>query len=123
MVPAAAPVLQTGLLELGISDSISDLFTASQGEMMSFLLPSISSVFGFFILSLGLLWKGGIPRWAAGLLILGTVLFLIGISGEEGHIWQATLPAFICFLIALAPIGIQQILGIQPVEEFEMAAA
>ncbi|MCB0087046.1 MAG: hypothetical protein KDE54_03970 [Caldilineaceae bacterium] len=60
----------------------------------------------FILLGVGLLWKGGIPRWAAGLLIVSSVLIFIGVnSGELEYLF--TLSASVAYLAALAPIGLR----------------
>ena len=121
IVPASAGSLQTGVDASDFSGNIHTIMDASEG-IMFFLLPSFLSVNGFILLGIGLLWKGGIPRWAAALLIVGTVLFIVGISLDpETEMWQASLPGYISYLIALAPLGFQRLVGTNEVEVRELA--
>lgn len=121
ILPGAAGVLQTGIVALDPSESIHTVIDASQG-IMYLLFPSFLSLLGFVLLGIGLLWKGGIPRWAAALLIVGAILFIVGVSLDpEREVWQASLPGYIAFLIALAPIGFQILLGTSQSEAMALA--
>ncbi|MEM9777467.1 MAG: hypothetical protein AAF902_23015 [Chloroflexota bacterium] len=121
VVPGTAGSLQTGVDVSDFSGNIHTIMDASQG-IMYFLFPSFLSVNGFILLGIGLLWKGGIPRWAAGLLIVGTVLFMVGVSLDaETEVWQASLPGYISYLIALAPLGFQRLVGTNEVAVRELA--
>jgi hypothetical protein len=75
----------------------------------------------------GFLWKGGIPRWAAGLLIVGAILFAIGVGGgADIAYWQTGVVyslSTLAFLGALAPIGLRYLAGDSQVYELEMATA
>src|SRR5262249_25693494 len=79
------------------------------------------------VLGIGLLWKGGIPRWTAGLLIAGAILFAIGVGGgAEIAFWQTGIVyplATLAFLAALAPIGLRYLAGDSQVNELGMATA
>ena len=69
--------------------------------------PSMLAIVGFLLLGVGLLWKGGIPRWAAVLMIVGSISYLVGVAGgAEIAAWQTkvlTPLASVAFLAALAP--------------------
>jgi len=126
IVPAAARNIQMGIINAGLNESIWTVMDAAPG-MLFIMLPSLLSIVGFLLLGIGLLWKGGIPRWAAGLLIVGSVFFFVGVAGgAEIAAWQTkvlTPLANVAFLIALAPIGLRYLAGDSQVYELEMATA
>lgn len=123
-IMAAGNNLLPSLISLGYNEPIMTLYESSPG-MMALTLPSLLSVVGMVLFGIGFLWKGGIPRWAAGLLTVGAVLFLLGVTlNPERDVWQATLPGFIAFLVALAPIGFRLLGGMEETEDaFEVAPA
>jgi hypothetical protein len=79
------------------------------------------------LFGIGLLWKDGIPRWAAGLLIAGAIFLVIGVGGGEDIAWWQTsifAPlSTLAFLVALAPIGLRYLAGDSEAYEFDMATA
>jgi hypothetical protein len=121
IIPAAARTIQAGMFNAGLNELIFTVFDAMPGVLF-FMLPSLLSIVGFLLLGVGLLWKGGIPRWAAGLIIVGSVFFFAGVSsGTELTEKILTILAHVSFLIALAPIGLRYFAGDSQVYELEMA--
>jgi hypothetical protein len=78
------------------------------------------------LFGIGLLWKGGIPRWAAGLPIAGAILFAIGVGGgAEIAFWQTGVVyplSTLAFLAALAPVGLRYLAGGSQLYALGMAA-
>lgn len=123
IIPAAARTMQAGMINAGLNESIMTVIEAMPGVLF-ILLPSLLSIVGLLLLGVGLLWKGGIPRWAAGLLIVGSVFFFVGVM-SEGEVTEKilTILAQVSFLIALAPIGLRYLGGESQAYELEMATA
>jgi hypothetical protein len=125
IVPAAARNIQAGMLNAGLNESIWTILEGMPG-VLYIILPSLLSIVGLLLLGAGLLWKGGIPRWSAGLLVVGAILFFVGVNlGMESEATEAilTLIANIAFLIALAPIGLRYLAGDSQAYELGMTAA
>lgn len=123
ILPAAARTMQAGMINAGLNESIWTIFEAMPG-LLVLILPSLLSIIGFLLLGVGLLWKGGIPRWAAGLLIVGSVFFFVGVNGTEEFTEKIlTILSHVSFLIALAPIGLRYLAGDSQVYELEMTTA
>jgi hypothetical protein len=126
IVAAAARNIQMGIINAGLNESIWTVMDSAPG-ILFLMLPSLLSIVGFLLLGIGLLWQGGIPRWAAGLLVTGSVFFFVGVAGgAEIATWQTkvlTPLAHVSFLIALAPIGLRYLAGDSQVYELEMATA
>ena len=74
IIPAAARTMQMGMINIGLNEAIMTVMDAKPGVLI-LMLPSLLSIVGFLLLGVGLLWQGGIPRLAAGLLIVGSVFF------------------------------------------------
>ena len=121
--PAAARNIQAGMINAGLNESIWTVLDAMPGVLF-FMLPSLLSIVGFLLLGIGLLWKGGIPRWSAGLLVVGSIFFFVGVMiGTEATEAILTILSHIAFLIALAPIGLRYLAGDSQVYELEMTTA
>jgi hypothetical protein len=125
IIPAAAMTMQAGMINAGLNESIMTILNAMPGVLI-LMIPSLLSIVGVLLLGVGLLWKGGIPRWAAGLLIAGSVLFFVGVMvPTPSFSLEAilTILSHVAFLVALAPIGLRYLAGDSQAYEFEMAAA
>ncbi|MCB9108345.1 MAG: hypothetical protein H6633_29470 [Anaerolineales bacterium] len=123
VIPAAARAMQMGMINAGLNEDIMTVLEAMPG-LLVLMLPSLLSIIGLLLLGIGLLWKGGIPRWAAGLLIVGAVLFFVGVNGGAEFTEKSlTLLSHVAFLIALAPIGLRYLAGDSRVYELEMTTA
>ena len=117
----AARAMQMGMINAGLHEDIMTVLEAMPG-LLVLMLPSLLSIIGLLLLGIGLLWKGGIPRWAAGLLIVGAVLFFVGVNGGAEFTEKSlTLLSHLAFLIALAPIGLRYLAGDSQAYEFDMA--
>lgn len=124
IIPAAARSMQMGMINIGLNESIMTVMESTPG-MLFLMLPSLLSIVGLLLLGVGLLWQGGIPRWAAGLLIVGSIIFFVGVllSGTESIEKIVTILSHVAFLIALAPIGFRYLAGDSQAYQFEMATA
>lgn len=123
-IPVALKLTQMDIINAGLNESIwaISLSSASWTPLfMGLLLGHLAPL----LFGIGFLWKGGIPRWAAGLLIVGAILFVIGVGGEaEIAFWQTGIVyplSTLAFLVALAPIGLRYLAGDSQVYELEMA--
>lgn len=109
-VAAALKIVQMGIVNAGLNESIWTVMETAPGSLL-LMLPSLLAFVGFLALGAGLLWKGGIPRWAAVLMIAGSALAFVGVAGgAEIAAWQTkvlTPLATIAYLAALAPIGLR----------------
>lgn len=125
-VAAALKIVQMGIVNAGLNESIWSVMETAPGGLL-LMLPSLLAFVGFLALGVGLLWKGGIARWAALLMIIGSVLFFLGVAGgAEIAAWQTkvlTPLATLAYLAALAPIGLRYLAGDSTVYELEAAAA
>ena len=123
IIPAAARAMQAGMINAGLNEDIMTVLEAMPGVLV-LMLPSLLSIIGLLLLGVGLLWQGGIPRWAAGLLIVGSVVLFVGvISGTEFTEKILMILSHVAFLIALAPIGLRYLGGDNRAYELEMATA
>lgn len=123
ILPAAARNMQAGMINAGLNESIWTVLDGMPG-ILFFILPSLLSIVGFILLGVGLLWKGGIPRWSAGLLVVGSIFFFVGVMGGTESIEKIlTIVSHVAFLIALAPIGLRYLAGDSQIYEMEMATA
>lgn len=125
-VAAALKIVQMGIVNAGLNESIWTVMETAPGSLL-LMLPSLLAFVGFLALGTGLLWKGGIPRWAAVLMIAGSVLAFVGVAGgAEIAAWQTkvlTPLATIAYLAALAPIGLRYLAGDGRIDEPEPAMA
>lgn len=123
IIPAATRVMHAGMINAGLDVSMNTVLDSMPG-MLVLMLPSLLSIIGFLLLGVGLLWQGGIPRWAAGLLIVGSALFFVGVNGGAEFTEQILiLLSHAAFLVALTPIGLRYLAGDSQVYELEMATA
>ena len=79
-IPATLKLTQIDIINAGLNASIWTVSGSYAGWTPLFigiaLLHLTPLLFG-----IGFLWKGGIPRWAAGLLIVGGIFLAIGVGG------------------------------------------
>lgn len=84
-------------------------------------------IFTSLFLGAGLLWRGGIPRRSAVLLILAPIFFVLGQgAGEDIAWWQVNIfypLACLAWLAGLAPIGLRYLAADNPSYQAELAAA
>ena len=125
-MPATLKLTQIDIINAGLNESIWTVSGSYAGWTPLFigiaLLHLTPLLFG-----IGFLWKGGIPRWAAGLLIVGGIFLAIGVGGgAEIVFWQTGIVyplSTLAFLAALAPIGLRYLAGGSQVYELEMTTA
>jgi hypothetical protein len=125
-MPATLKLTQIDIINAGLNESIWTVLGSYAGWAPLFigiaLLHLTPLLFG-----IGFLWKGGIPRWAAGLLIVGGIFLAIGVGGgAEIVFWQTGIVyplATLAFLAALAPIGLRYLAGDSQVYELGRATA
>jgi hypothetical protein len=125
-VPATLKLIQIDIINAGLNESVWAISPSYGGWTPIFvgvaLLHLTPLLFG-----IGFLWTGGIPRWAAGLLIAGAIFLVIGVGGGEDIAWWQTsifAPlSTLAFLVALAPIGLRYLAGDSEAYEFDMATA
>jgi hypothetical protein len=121
-IPAAARLLQMDIINAGLNESIWNVMGTTPGWAPLFIGSAIGML-AVLLLGIGFLWKGGIPRWAAVLLILGTIFFVIGVGGGADIAWWQTsifYPlACVTWLAALAPIGLRYLAEGSQVYELE----
>lgn len=120
IVPGALRVVQMAMVSAGLNESIWTVMESTPAILV-IIIPSLVGILGLLLLGIGLFWKGGIARWAAGLLIVGSALFFIAVSSPaEGTI---SAVANVAFLAALAPIGLRYLTGGQQADEAGTTAA
>lgn len=125
-MPATLKLTQIDIINAGLNESIWTVSGSYAGWTPLFigiaLLHLTPLLFG-----IGFLWKGGIPRWAAGLLIVGGIFLAIGVGGgAEIVFWQTGIVyplSTLAFLAALAPIGLRYLGGDSQVYELGRATA
>jgi len=126
VIPASDRLLQMDLINAGLNESVWSI-SGNHPGWMPIILWMLLGMLTWLLLGIGFLWKGGIPRWAAGLLILATIFFAIGIGGgAEIAFWQTGIMyplGCLMYLVALAPIGLRYLAGDSQAYEFEMATA
>ena len=125
-VPAALKIMQMGIIEAGLNQSVWSIMDTAPAALL-LILPSMLAIVGFLALGVGLLWKGGISRWAALLMIVGSALYFLGVAGgADIAVWQTkvfTPLATVAYLAALAPIGLRYLTGDSKAYELETAVA
>ncbi len=106
-------LMQVELVRVGLNQDVFDLF--NHPGWTPIVLWMMLGMFTSLFLGIGLLWKGGIPRWAAVLLILATIFFVMGQATEEelGLLGPTVFYPLAClsWLAALAPIGLRYLAG------------
>jgi hypothetical protein len=122
-IPVALKLLQIDIINAGLNKSIwtiSPSFAGWTPVLIGVILGHVAPL----LFGIGFLWKGGIPRWAAGLLIVGGIFLAIGVGGgAEIVFWQTGIVyplATLAFLAALAPMGLRYLGGGSQVYELEM---
>jgi hypothetical protein len=126
VVPAAARLIQVDIINAGLNESIWNVLASHPGWMFFFIWMFLG-MFTSLFLGAGLLWKGGLPRWSAILLILAPIFFVLGQgAGEDIAWWQVNIfypLACLTWLAALAPVGLRYLAGGSHVYELEMTTA
>ena len=118
-------LMQVELVRVGLEQDIFDLF--NHPGWTPIIIWMMLGLFTTFFLGIGLLWKGGIPRWSAVLLIIAPFSFILGqATAEELGLFGVTVfyPLWcLILLVALAPIGLRYLAGGSQTYELEMAGA
>jgi hypothetical protein len=124
IVAAAAKLIQMDIINAGLNESIWNVIGATPGWIPIFIGMVLGLLTPLF-LGVAFLWKGGIPRWAAVLLILASIFFNIGVGGGADMAWwqlNIFYPlACLTWLVALAPIGLRYLAGGSQVRQTELA--
>jgi hypothetical protein len=106
--PAFARLFQVDIIMAGLDESIWRVGVQHAGWAPLIIGMALGLLTATF-LGIGLLWKGGIPRWSAALLAAAPVLLLIGQGGDDTIAWwqvNIVYPlACLSWLAALAPSG------------------
>ena len=125
IVAATAKGIQMDLINVGLNESVWNVLGSTPATAPVFL-GSMIGILSAFLLGIGFLWKGGVSRSTALLFTLGTILFFVGIAGgAEIAWWQTNVAAplaALCWLVALAPIGLRYF-GSSDVAELKAATA
>ena len=126
-IPVTLKLVQMDIIDAGLNQSIWAIAGVHPAWLPIFPIVVLIGHIAPLLLGIGLLWKGGIPRWAAGLLIVGAILLVIGVGGgAEIAFWQTGIVyplATVAFLAALAPIGLRYLAGGSQVYELGRATA
>lgn len=113
-IPASDRLLQMDLISAGLNESVWNV-SGNHPGWTPLIIWMLLGMLTPLLLGIGFLWKGGIPRRAAGLLILATIFFAIGVGGgAEIAFWQTGIMyplACLMYLVALAPIGLRYLAG------------
>lgn len=124
VIPASDRLLQMDLINAGLNESVWSV-SGNHPGWLPLIIWMLLGMLTWLLLGIGFLWKGGIPRWAAGLLIVGTIFLVIGVGGGADIAWWQTgvfYPlACLAYLVALAPIGLRYLGGDSQAYELEMA--
>jgi hypothetical protein len=124
IVPGTARILQVDIIQAGLNESIWNVLGNHPGWAPIFIYLMLG-MFTSLFLGAGLLWKGGIPRWSALLLILAPVFFVLGQgAGEDIAWWQVNIfypLACLTWLVALTPVGVRYLAGNDRIGELEVA--
>jgi hypothetical protein len=108
LMPAMARLLQVDIINAGLDESIWRVGMQHAG-WTPLVLGMALGLFSSTFLGIGFLWKGGLSRGAALLLLAAPILLVIGQGGDETIAWwQVNLfypLACLTWLAALAPIG------------------
>ena len=107
ILPGVARIAQVEIIQAGLNESIWSIQT--HPGRIPLLLWGMLGMFTSLFLGIGFLWKGGLPRWTAVLLILAPVLFTLGQADDESIAqWRVNIfypLACLTWLIALGSIG------------------
>ena len=111
-LPSMARIMQAGFDRAGLDIAVFSL--ESPGMPILFIWVALGLLTSI-LLGIGFLLKGGIPRWAAVLLILAPIFFVIGQGDDETIAWWRVgifYPlACVTWFLALAPIGLRYLTG------------
>ena len=114
------------IINAGLNESIWNVTPVHSG-WTPFLIWMMLGMLTSLLLGAGLLWKGGIPRWSAVLLILAPIFFVLGQgAGEDIAWWQVNIfypLACLTWLAAMAPLGLRYLGGSEPIYAGEMVTA
>jgi hypothetical protein len=114
LMPAYARLLQVDIINAGLNESIWKV-GMQHGGWTPMILGMGLGLFSTTFLGIGLLWKGGIPRGAAILLLVSPILLMIGQGGDDTIAWWQVNIFYplscITWLAALAPIGWRMLTG------------
>ncbi len=126
VIPASDRLLQMDLISAGLNESVWAV-SGNHPGWIPIILWMLLGMLTWILLGIGFLWKGGLPRWAAGLLIVATIFFAVGVGGgADIAFWQTGIMyplACLMYLAALAPIGLRYLGGDSQVYELDMATA
>lgn len=126
IIPAADRLLQMDLISAGLNESIWSV-SGNHPGWMPLIIWMMLGMLTPILLGIGFLWKGGIARWAAGLLILATIFLAVGVGGGADIAWWQTSVLYplacLMYLAALAPIGLRYLAGDSQAYELEMSPA
>ena len=126
LLPSSFRIMQVEIINAGLNESIWNVGFIHPG-WVPFSIWMFLGMFTSLFLGIGLLWKGGISRWSAVLLILAPIFFVLGQgAGEDIAWWQVYIfypLACVTWLAAMAPLGLRYLGGDSQVYEFEMVTA
>ena len=122
-LPSMARIMQAGFDRAGLDIAVFSL--ELPGMPILFIWVALGLLTSI-LLGIGFLWKGGVPRWIAVLLILAPIFFVIG-QGDDETIawWRVTIfypLACVTWLVALTPIGLRYLGGDSQAYAAELAA-
>lgn len=124
LIPSSHRIMQVELINAGLNVSIWNVSSNHSG-WIPFVIWMMLGMFTSIFLGVGLVWKGGIPRWTAMLLILAPIFFVLGQgAGEDIAWWQVGIfypLACLTWLTALAPLGLRYLASDS--RAYEMATA
>lgn len=120
--PATLNLLEQDLVNLGITEPVIAMVPTWGGWAPVFVGLAVLHLTPI-LFGIGFLWKGIIPRWSAGLLILSAISLAIGVGTDDAG-WALFYTLFATsLLIALAPIGVRYLAGDSQGYELELAPA
>lgn len=126
LIPASFRIMQMELINVGLNESIWNVGFNHPG-WVPFMIWMFLGMFTSLFLGIGLLWKGGISRGSAVLLILAPIFFVLGQgAGEDIAWWQVYIfypLACLTWLTALAPIGWHYLVGDRETYNLELTTA
>ena len=111
IIAGALRLVQMVMVNADLNESIWTAMDSTPASL-AIMLPSLVGILSLLLLGIGLLWKGGIPRWSAGLIIVGSAIFFISVLIPMESMESIISPvANVAFLVALAPIGLRYLKG------------